>query len=77
MTYKHHIPILVHEILEFIQPIYTYIMDGTLGHAGHTIAMIREMQQNANKHITLDGYDLDPRVFVHAQEYLHEAFDEE
>jgi 16S rRNA C1402 N4-methylase RsmH len=77
MTYKHHIPILVHEILDFIQPTYTSIMDGTLGHAGHTIAMIRAMKQDPSKHIILDGYDLDPRVFVHAQEYIHEAFGEE
>jgi 16S rRNA (cytosine1402-N4)-methyltransferase len=58
----YHIPVLLDEVIESI-PIHSEnIVDGTLGHAGHTIAIAEKFP-----HAQIIGIDLDPHIFIKAQ----------
>jgi 16S rRNA (cytosine1402-N4)-methyltransferase len=62
-----HIPVLLHEVLEGLTPVagMTYL-DGTLGGAGHALAMARAVKGDC----TVIGLDRNPVAIAEAQEVL-------
>jgi 16S rRNA (cytosine1402-N4)-methyltransferase len=46
---KRHIPIMVHEILSYIPEHAKLIVDGTFGHGGHTLAIIKKLKDESKK----------------------------
>ncbi len=66
---KRHIPILAKEINEQIPDHAQIIVDGTLGHGGHTDYFITHATQ---KNRTYIGVDVDPQILEQAKNYLSE-----
>ncbi|MDB4940059.1 MAG: mraW [Candidatus Doudnabacteria bacterium] len=59
-----HIPVLLKETLEYLQPQPgQIIVDGTLGGGGHSLSLAKAIQPNG----TLIGIDLDPAAIEEAQ----------
>ena len=62
----HHIPVLLREVLEYLQPQPGQVFaDGTLGGGGHSEAILRAMGDGA-----LYGIDRDGAAIAAAQERL-------
>ncbi|AHB41836.1 S-adenosyl-methyltransferase MraW [candidate division SR1 bacterium RAAC1_SR1_1] len=60
-----HIPVLLDEVLKSIPETTTFLVDGTLGHGGHTQAILDKFPQ-----ISVLGIDRDPNIFSATQEKL-------
>lgn len=78
---KRHIPIMVKEILSFIPDDVQIIVDGTFGHGGHTIEIVKSEQWKVNPaendgtgsgKSKIIGMERDPRVLEHGKAYLEE-----
>ncbi len=78
-----HVPVLLHEILESFEPIagkVTWYLDGTLGGAGHAVALAEAFQKSATKSgsgekISIIGLDRDPSAVARAKELLADKTD--
>ncbi len=64
-----HQPVLLQETLESIPPQATYIVDGTLWHGGHSLAILQHFQEQKHP-ITLIGLDVDEHILHKAQQRL-------
>ena len=68
---KHHIPILVSEILSFVPDQALRMLDGTFGHAGHALEFIKLLE---DRHSSDDrkfyGFDKDAEVLDYGAAYL-------
>lgn len=60
-----HIPVLLDEVLKSIPETTTFLVDGTLGHGGHTQAILDKFPQ-----ISVLWIDRDPNIFSATQEKL-------
>ncbi|MCS6982897.1 MAG: 16S rRNA (cytosine(1402)-N(4))-methyltransferase RsmH [Candidatus Absconditabacterales bacterium] len=60
-----HIPVLVEEVVSFLRPTDRVVVDGTLGHGGHTRAM-RDAYVQMGVHPQMIGCDIDPAMFAKA-----------
>jgi 16S rRNA (cytosine1402-N4)-methyltransferase len=60
-----HIPVLLAEVLKSIPLTATYIIDGTLGHGGHTQSILDTFPQT-----TVTGIDRDPLILAATKERL-------
>ena len=72
MNQIHHVPVLLQEVLASVPTTAQYIVDGTLGHGGHTFYM---HQQAANKPHMM-GIDLDSRMMAKAKVNLTDIQDQ-
>ena len=63
---KRHVPIMATEILNMIPEDAKVIVDGTLGHGGHTQFFIENGKSDAH----YIGVDVDPQLLAQAKEYL-------
>ena len=64
-----HIPVLVNEVVQFLQPKnHGFYLDGTVGLGGHAAAILRKSAPNGS----LLGIDLDPEALAIAKERLRE-----
>ena len=61
-----HVPVLLHEILESFKDDAKWYLDGTLGGAGHALALAKKSQKKLN----IIGFDRDPQAIARAQELL-------
>ena len=65
-TEFHHVPVMLAEVLEWLAPVPAgWLVDATLGGAGHTSAILRTHQ-----HLKVLGIDQDPLAIVTASERL-------
>ena len=64
-----HQPVLLEEVVAWAPPQATYIMDGTMGHGGHTIALCRALQPTQ-----LVGVDRDQQMIRKAQQRIAEEW---
>lgn len=62
-----HIPVLLNEVLQSISEDTNFLVDGTLGHGGHTQAILDKFPQ-----ISVLWIDRDPLIFQATQEKLKE-----
>lgn len=62
-----HIPVLLNEVLQSIPENTHFLVDGTLGHGGHTQAILDKFSQ-----ISVLWIDRDPNIFQATQEKLQE-----
>lgn len=62
-----HIPVLLNEVLQSIPESTHFLVDGTLGHGGHTQAILDNFPQ-----ISVLWIDRDPSIFQATQEKLKE-----
>ena len=62
-----HQPVLLEEVVAWAPPQARYIMDGTMGHGGHTIALCRALQPTQ-----LVGVDRDQQMIRKAQQRIAE-----
>jgi 16S rRNA (cytosine1402-N4)-methyltransferase len=63
-----HVPVLYHEVLQYLQPVSNgKYVDGTLGAGGHAFGILEKSTPNGE----LLGLDLDPTAIALAQEKLH------
>lgn len=60
-----HIPVLLNEVLQSIPENARFLVDGTLGHGGHTQAILDKFPQ-----ISVLWIDRDPLIFAKTQENL-------
>lgn len=71
---KRHIPIMVQEILNFIPDDVQIIVDGTFGHGGHSIEIVKNEEWKMKKEkCKIIGMERDPRVLEHGKAYVAEA----
>jgi len=63
----HHIPVMLNEVLASIPDTTEILVDGTLGHGGHTEAILQKFPQ-----IQILGIDRDPIIFQKTKEKLAE-----
>lgn len=72
-----HTPVLRDKTCEYLQASYKTIVDGTLGHGGHTYAMIQYMQNNFHTSVDLIGIDADQQMLevakAQTQEYASQV----
>lgn len=66
----HHIPVMLNEVLSSIPENAQILFDGTLGHGGHTQAILQKLPQ-----IKVIGIDRDPVIYQKTQEKLAEYGD--
>lgn len=72
MSEFRHTPVLVNEVLEHLPPETRNILDCTLGGAGHSRALLKEVPQ-----AQLRGIDRDPNALAAARERLEGEFPEQ
>lgn len=63
---KRHVPIMAKEIFAMIPEQAKVIVDGTLGHGGHTQFFV----ENGNPDRRYIGVDVDPQLLAQAKDYL-------
>ncbi len=61
-----HIPVLLHEIVEYAPGKTRTYLDGTLGGAGHALAIAKEFEGD----ISIIGFDKDPDAITRAEKKL-------
>ncbi len=62
----HHVPVMLNEVLDWLAPVPAgWVVDATLGGAGHASAILRTHQ-----HLNVLGIDQDPLAIATAQERL-------
>lgn len=66
---KRHVPIMAKEIFAMIPEQAKIIVDGTLGHGGHTQFFV----ENGNPDRRYIGVDVDPQLLAQAKDYLKES----
>jgi len=79
-----HVPVLLHEILAAfsgeeglkISKSSRWYLDGTLGGAGHALALAVAFQKNTGKKLNIIGLDRDQLAINHAQELLKDKTDQ-
>lgn len=64
-----HQPVLLQETLDSIPENSKYILDGTLGHGGHSLAILQHFQK-IKQEITLIGIDIDKLMLKKAKDRL-------
>jgi 16S rRNA (cytosine1402-N4)-methyltransferase len=69
----YHVPVLVDAVLQFMPVWCQYIVDGTLGHGGHTLHMIQSLHTDDNLHVY--GFDRDQDMITKAQHQLQQHTD--
>lgn len=62
-----HIPVLLDEVLKSIPETTSFLVDGTLGHGGHTQAILDKFNQ-----VSVLWIDRDPSIFQTTQEKLQQ-----
>lgn len=72
MNQIHHVPVLLQEVLKSVPTNAQYIVDGTLGHGGHTFHMY---EQATNKPHMM-GIDLDSHMLAKAKQNLEALGDQ-
>ncbi|MEI6425738.1 MAG: 16S rRNA (cytosine(1402)-N(4))-methyltransferase RsmH [Candidatus Absconditabacteria bacterium] len=72
MNKIHHVPVLLQEVLQSVPKDAQYIVDGTLGHGGHTFHIY---EQAATKPHMM-GIDLDAHMLAKAQQNLEDLHDQ-
>jgi 16S rRNA (cytosine1402-N4)-methyltransferase len=78
-----HVPVLLHEIKATFKEIPIkensiesfWYLDGTLGGAGHAVALAKEFQRNVGKKLNVIGLDRDPQAIERAKELLKGSTD--
>lgn len=64
-----HTPVLLHEVLSFLPPTWGVVLDGTLGHGGHTQAMLQQAHTTGvSLHVV--GVDKDLQMIAKAKDFL-------
>lgn len=63
-----HTPVLLSEVCSFLDPQYTHLVDCTLGHGGHTMALLSIAQQ-----AHMIAFDVDERMMDTAKIRTQEA----
>lgn len=63
-----HIPVMLNEVLDSILPSYQIIVDGTLGHGGHSKAILEKFSEIKK----LFWFDLDPNILQETKKKLSE-----
>ena len=86
-----HVPVLLYEIVEAFGQVVSskengesssilhtpyFYLDGTLGGAGHTVALAKEFQKITNKKINIIGLDRDPQAIERAKILLKDSADQ-
>ncbi len=71
MSDFHHIPVLLHEVLEQVPEAADALLDCTLGGAGHSLALLDHLPE-----AQLRGIDRDPNAVAAATERLQARFPE-
>jgi 16S rRNA (cytosine1402-N4)-methyltransferase len=66
----YHDPVLLQEVLERLPAQAGLVMDGTLGHGGHTVKMLETRNQNPELHVV--GVDRDLAMMQKAKERMQE-----
>lgn len=63
-----HTPVLLVEVLAAVPQNARFVMDGTLGHGGHTLGILEQMKQTEGMNIV--GVDRDEQMMQKAKERL-------
>ena len=72
MNQIHHVPVLLQEVLDSVPTNAQYIVDGTLGHGGHTFHIFQQAQTKPH----MMGIDLDARMMAKAKANLTDIQDQ-
>ena len=72
MNQIHHVPVLLQEVLDSVPRNAQYIVDGTLGHGGHTFHIFQQAQSKPH----MMGIDLDARMMAKAKANLTDIQDQ-